>query len=105
MDYTAFLTPTIGATGMLTLVVILILRGSLVPRRIIDDLRADKDQQIETWRSACTKLQETSDLKDQQISALLEASRTTTQVIAALPRAAANHERSGQHEVAQSPEA
>lgn len=103
MDWSAFLTPTIGATGLLALVVILILRGSLIPRRNVEDLIKDKDRQIETWRAAYENGQKTQEVQRQQISALLDATRTTTHVLEALPRAAGLNERS-RHALAPAPE-
>jgi hypothetical protein len=104
MDYTAFLTPTIGATGILALVVIMVLRGALVPKRYLDELREDKNNQIATWQETCTKLRQTIDTKDQHISALLEASKTTTRVIEALPRATSANERGDHHALAEAEE-
>lgn len=94
MDYTTFLTPAIGATGLLALVVLMILRGSLIPRRSFQDLVAEKDRQIETWRTAYETGQSVQEVQRQQISALLEANRTTTHVIESLPHAAGLNERS-----------
>lgn len=104
MDYTAFLTPTIGATGILALVIVMILRGSLVPRRNLDDLRVDKDAQISTWKTAYEQAMAVQDAQRQQLSALLEANRTTTRVIQALPEAVSLNERSGGHALAEAEE-
>lgn len=48
-----------GATGVLILVVLMVLTGRLVPRRSVDDVRADRDArlaahqaEIERWRGA-----------------------------------------------------
>jgi hypothetical protein len=79
------LTPSIGATGLLALVVIMILTGRLVPKSMFEDLRADKDQQIEIWRSAYAASTSAQDVQREQISALLEAAKTATSVIQALP--------------------
>lgn len=88
MEWSTFLTPTIGATGLLAFVVILILRGSLIPRSTVDQMRADKDQQIKTWKDAYEISQRAVDLKDRQIDTLLEATRTTTHVVTAVSEAA-----------------
>jgi hypothetical protein len=88
MDYADFLTPTIGATGLLALVVIMVLRGSLVPRSYLDDLRHDRDEQIRIWREAYEHSQKAQDTQRDQITALLESARTTTHVLQALPEAA-----------------
>lgn len=101
MDWTAVLTPSLGATGLLALVVVLILRGALVPRSTFDIMREDKDKQIEIWRTAYETGVSIQDIQREQISALLEANRTTTHVIQSLPRAASLNERSGRHELAE----
>lgn len=48
----SFITPTVGATGLLAVVVGLILLGKLVPKSSVDDMRRDKDQQIQLWHQA-----------------------------------------------------
>jgi DNA/RNA endonuclease G (NUC1) len=96
VDWTAVLTPSLGATGLLAGVVIMILTGRLVPRRQLDDLRSDKDAQIETWKTAYERAMEGQDVQRGHIVALLEANRTATHVIQALPQAAHRNERSPQ---------
>jgi hypothetical protein len=88
MNWTSLLTPSLGATGLLVIVVLMVLRGTLVPRRVMDDLRADKDAQISTWKTAYETSQRDHAIKDQQITALMEATRTTTNVVAAMSEAA-----------------
>ena len=87
MDWTALFNPGTGATGALTLVVFLVLWGKLVPRSSIDDLRADKDKQIDTWRTAYERSEEAREIMRSQITELLQMARTTTHVIEALPSA------------------
>jgi hypothetical protein len=62
-------------------------------------MRTEKDKQIDTWRMAFERGQEVQEAQRQQISVLLEATRTTTHVIQAIPRAAELAE-GGRHEVA-----
>lgn len=102
MEWSTFLTPTIGATGLLALVVIMVLTGRLVPRAVVEDLRADKDKQIEVWRAAYDKAMSAQEVQRDQISALLEAAKTTTHVIQALP--VYSNERSPRHELAEAEE-
>lgn len=87
MQWTGFLTPTIGATGLLAMVVILILMGFLVPRRTVDQMRRDKDQAIAMWKDAYEVSEHASSKKDRQIELLLEANRTTSRVITSLSEA------------------
>ena len=101
MDYSAFLTPTLGATGLLALVVVMILRGALVPRSTFDSMREDKDKQIEVWRTAYISSVSVQDVQREQISALLEANKVTTHVVQSLPRAAGIRGRDDHHELAE----
>lgn len=94
MDWTQVITPSLGATGLLAVVVILILTGRLVPRSTLEDVRADKDKQIEVWRTAYETSMSAQDVQREHISALLGAAETTTRVIQALPVPSRN-ERSG----------
>lgn len=101
MDWTAVLTPSLGATGLLAAVVIMILTGRLVPVRTLEDLRRDKDDQIKTWKTAYERAMAGQDLQREHITALLEANRTTTHVIQALPTL---NERSGRAALAEAEE-
>jgi hypothetical protein len=83
------LTPTIGATGLLAVVVLMILRGALIPRRVHEDRMADKDAQIKTWKDAALKEAETNEVQRGHISILLQGAQTTRHVLEALPKAAA----------------
>ncbi len=88
MDFGSFLTPATGATGILTVVVLSVLWGKLVPRATLDDLRQDKDQQIQTWREAYQKSEEAREIMRGQITELLQLARTTTHVMNAVQEAA-----------------
>lgn len=105
MDWDAMLTPTLGAGGLLALVVVLILRGALVPRSTFDIMREDKDKQIESWRTAYTRALQVQDEQRGQISALLEANKVTTHVVQSLPRAAGLSGRDGHRELAEADDA
>lgn len=94
MDWTAIITPTIGATGLLAVVVLMVLTGRLVPRASLEELRADKDKQIDTWRTAYERALEVQDVQQGHIRELMEANRTTTNVIQAVGQAARRNERS-----------
>lgn len=102
MDWTSALTPSLGATGLLAVVVIMILTGKLVPKSQMDDVRSDKDKQIEIWRAAYETSMSAQEVQREQISALLEAAKTTTHVIQALP--VYSNERSARHELAEAEE-
>lgn len=84
------LTPAaiVGAT------VLLVLLGRLVPRRVLDDVRADRDKretaltaEADKWRNAWREELGRSDALQAQNKELLELARTAVPVIQALPRA------------------
>lgn len=71
----------IGAGGLVTLFVLAILTGRLVPRRNLDDVVRDRDE----WRAAHT-ISENARLEGQkQVNELLEHARTTDAFIRSLP--------------------
>lgn len=98
----SFLTPTLGAGGIVVLVVVLILRGLLVPRSTLDMVRTDKDQQIEAWRTLAEGRQELIDVQQRQIDLLMGTARTTERVLDAVSEAARTNRREGEgHAVVQ----
>ena len=97
MDYTTFLTPSLGIGGIVILAVVMLLRGDIVPRKQVDAVLTVKDEQIKLYRVLYEGAMELHATKDQQITALMETSRTTRRVLDALPEAArmtggGNHE-------------
>ncbi len=88
--------PATGATGTLVLVVLMILRGLLIPRKIHEERVSDKDKQIDLWRTAWEKSEEAARIQRDQLSMYLELARTTTAVMQAIP--SANEQ--GRHDVA-----
>lgn len=94
-DLLGFAPADIGATALVGVIIILILRGQLVPRRQVDDLLAVKDAQIaaltterDTWRAAHGVSEEARHESQDQSGELLELSRTSAYFFAALPHAA-----------------
>ena len=94
LDLGSLTVPTLGAAGLLTVAVFLVLRGWLVPRIVvtemrkndqerIDDLTKQRDQWIEAYMAAEAGRR----TADRQVEALLEGARTTASVVAALPKA------------------
>jgi hypothetical protein len=73
-----------SAPAILLLVVILILRGQLIPRRTYDDIKEDRDQ----WRDNCRQSEAARSMQDQQILELIEQSRTSTGLLQAISAAA-----------------
>jgi hypothetical protein len=77
-------TPTdLGAAGLLVLVVLLILTGRLVPRTTLVDMREERD----TWRAAHGESERARQAEREQVTELLELSRTAGHVLTSLPRA------------------
>lgn len=82
-----------GATLLLAIVVLMILTGRLVPKRTVDDMRADKQLRIDalaierdTWKAAHTISEEARRAALEQTTQMLELSRTAESVLRALPR-------------------
>lgn len=93
VDYTSFLTPTLGIGGLVLLAVVLMLRGDLVPRKQVDALLQVKDMHIAWLEKANADLSASLEKRDSQIADMMVTARTTRHVIAALPEAAGiNHE-------------
>ena len=83
-----------GAAGILTFVVLSILVGRLVPRKSLEDVRADRDARLareekrgDEWRAAALAQEERSEVQARQIELLLEANRTTNALIEGLRQA------------------
>lgn len=87
MDWTAYFTPSMGATGLLAAVVLMVLTGRLLPKTSVDERLADKDRQIETWRTAYERQLEIQDEQRTQLTAMVTANETATKVLQAIPRA------------------
>lgn len=87
-NFSAFLTPTLGAGGVVLLVVLMVLRGLLVPRSTVDMIREDKQQQVELWRSLAEGRQQLIDVQQTQLDMLMGTARTTERVLDAVGEAA-----------------
>lgn len=87
MDWTAYLTPSLGATGLLAAVVLMVLTGRLQPKASVDERLADKDRQIETWHAAYERALEIQAEQRTQLAAMVTANETATKVLQAIPRA------------------
>jgi Tfp pilus assembly protein PilO len=83
-----------GAGAILAMFVVAIMVGRLVPRRILEDVRADRDARLaelaaerDTWRSAHQESEAARHAALEQVGEMLELSRTAEHVLRALPRA------------------
>ncbi|MFJ5217159.1 hypothetical protein ACIP98_20855 [Streptomyces sp. NPDC088354] len=83
---------SVGPAGILALVVVFVIVGRLVPRRTVDDIRADRDAQLadarkerDTWRDVALASERARMEQQAQNAELLELSRTAVRVLTALP--------------------
>lgn len=93
MDVSALPIAPLGATGILCVAVLMLLRGALIPRSVHEDRMRDKDQTIEYLRTVNTELLT-------QNSALMTVGHTAERVLMSLQEAATGSEGEGQREVA-----
>jgi hypothetical protein len=94
--------PDVGIGGLLVLFVVAILRGWLVPRRVLEDVRQDRDArlgdrdrtitelhaEVARWQEAYRASDSRGDAMAVALAQLAEQGRTAVQVIRALPDAA-----------------
>lgn len=70
-----------GAAALLTLVILLILTGRLIPRRTHEDVIADRDN----WRSAFLQSEAARRVEHDQTEELLEMAKLGGHILTALP--------------------
>lgn len=80
-----------GAIALVTLVVLLIFFGKLVPRRVLEDVRSDRNDRVkelaaerDTWRNAYVESEKARLEAQNQVGELLELSRTADHVLRSL---------------------
>lgn len=83
MDWTTFITPTIGVGGLVVMTVVMTLRGDLVSRRQVDALLSVKDQQIAFLEKANGDLSVALRERDRQLAEMMLTSHTTRTILAA----------------------
>lgn len=71
----------VALAGIVTLVVILILRGHLVPRSVLQDRTVERD----AWKKAYVESEKARGVLVVQNGELLEVARTANHIIASLP--------------------
>ncbi|MFB7672958.1 hypothetical protein ACFC26_16270 [Kitasatospora purpeofusca] len=81
-----------GAGAILAATVMLILLGRLVPRSVLEDVRADRDARVaealaerDAWRAAHDRSEEARHIAQDQAALALEVARTADQMLRALP--------------------
>ncbi|MFD8839744.1 hypothetical protein [Streptomyces griseofuscus] len=71
-----------GAVALLAIVVLMVLKGSLVPRRTYDDMKEERN----LWRDAHTESETARAAEREQTKELLELAHTAGHVLSSLPR-------------------
>lgn len=99
-----FITPTLGAGGVVLLVVLMVLRGLLVPRSTVDLVVQDKNDQITLWKTLAEGRQEMIDLQQSQLDLLMGTARTTERVLDAVSEAARSSRGGGGRALVQTPD-
>lgn len=85
----------VSTAALLGLAILALLRGWLVPRSVLDDVRRDRDTrladcqaQITDWRDAYRAADARADILAGQVDELVHQARTTEQVLQSLARVA-----------------
>lgn len=91
-QFFGFTPQQLTANGLLLLIVLLVVGGLLVPRRTLNDVRADRDARVkelsderDEWKAAYFASDRTSREAIGQVQALLEVSRTSESALRAIP--------------------
>lgn len=77
----------LGATGLVSLGVVLIATGRLVPARTVDRIVAGRDRIIEQQAATIERQQAAIDAQQAQVGALVEQGQTSARALEALRRA------------------
>jgi hypothetical protein len=102
--FSAFLTPSLGAGGVILLVVLMVLRGTLVPRSTVDMMREDSNRQVELWKALAEGRQELIEIQQAQLDMMMGTAQTTERVLDAVSEAARHNRGGGGHALAPAPE-
>lgn len=82
----------IGLGGLVTMAVMFLFTGRLVPKSVYDKMEASKDKEIERWIQVAQRAENLADKQSDQITQLLEGGRTTTRVVEAIQQVATSTE-------------
>jgi len=85
MDLTTLPLVPMGATGILALVVLLIIRGAIIPKATHDARMADKDDFIKYYRLAYERETEANRELRIQMGMLMEVAKTADHVLSSFP--------------------
>lgn len=85
---------TLGPAGVLVIAVLMMLRGDIVARRTLDDVRSDRDarlsekqSEIDALHRQIEALQSVTHEQAGQVTTLLEVAQTARHVLLSLPKA------------------
>lgn len=85
----------VGAGGLLTIGILMILTGRLVPAGTVDKLLSGRDERIAELKLTVDSERDRNCRQAQQITALLETGRTTTHVLDEIRKVAEHGPREG----------
>jgi hypothetical protein len=92
MDFSKIPFATGSATALLGVVFLLFCMGMIIPRRSLQDTREDRDsrlaekqKEVDLWKSAYDHQINTNQELVRQVSTLMEVARTADHVLRALP--------------------
>lgn len=85
----------VGAGGLLTIGILMILTGRLVPAGTVDKILTGRDERISELKATIASERDRNCRQSQQITALLETGRTTNYVLEEFRKAAENGSREG----------
>lgn len=87
VDLSALPWGTLGPAGLVTMVVVLIIWGKLLPGTTVDRLLSARDQRITELSAALEAAERRAEVLSQQNAELMEIGRTAEQLMRALPAA------------------
>ncbi|WP_127572798.1 hypothetical protein [Georgenia faecalis] len=87
----------LGSTAVLVIVFLMILTGRLVPRKVLEDVRADRDARLREaagWQTAALNEQRAHGETRKQVTKLLVAGDLASKVMGSLPLPSSSEEES-----------
>ncbi|QBI56763.1 hypothetical protein [Streptomonospora litoralis] len=74
----------VGLTGLVSIGVVMILTGRLVPRSTVQEMRHERDARLSDLRAAYDASEEARRIQGEQLGELLETSRTNAELLEGL---------------------
>ena len=82
----------LGLGGLVTLAVLFLFTGRLVPKSVYDKMEESKNKEIDRWIQVAERAENLADKQSDQITQLLEGGRTTARVVEAIQQVATSTE-------------